>query len=84
MRPQDSAEALRDANALLAARTRDNQAARADIAQRQAHLDVTAAALAVWEIKFATRRDVVWNPLTKALSLCWNKMTCKPASADQT
>ena len=54
-RSQDSAEALRDANALLASRTREIAAARVDIAQRQAQLDTTAAALAVWQLKLDTR-----------------------------
>ena len=55
---------MRDANALLAARTRDVAAARADAEQRQARLDTAAAALADFQTKLDTRHDQVPDCLT--------------------
>ena len=69
---QDSAEAMRDANALLAAMTRKITAARADVAQRQAQLDSAAAALAEIHLKHDTRHDQVYNTGGGAT-------TCQPA-----
>jgi hypothetical protein len=50
---------MRDANALLAARTRDVTSACADAAQRQAQLATAAAALAEFQTKLDTRHDQV-------------------------
>ena len=76
---------MRDANALLAARTREIVAAHADVARRQARLDTAVAALADFQTKLDTRRDQVDDDRASSCrspqTACMNGPACQCGAA---